>query len=171
MSKLRRPEIDLHVGEVRASREAVVLRTVLGSCVAVCLYDARAGIGGMNHFALPACGSASSGSARFGSDAMPQLLAALAALGADCGRVVAKLFGGAQLLELPLRNDIARRNISYALHFLAAAKIIVVASDCGGHYARHLRFEPDTGRARVARVNPERAAHWPPAAASLRDGG
>jgi chemotaxis receptor (MCP) glutamine deamidase CheD len=170
MSQPRRPEIVLHVGEVRASREAVVLGTLLGSCVAVCLYDPIVRVGGMNHFALPArnSGEQAGPPARFGSNAMPQLLAALVALGADCGRVAAKLFGGAQLLGLSLRNDIARRNINCALRFLAAAEIAVVVIDCGGHHARHLRFEPDTGRVRVARVNPAREANWPPAATPLR---
>jgi chemotaxis receptor (MCP) glutamine deamidase CheD len=90
--------VTLTQGEFHASREPVVLSTILGSCVAVCLHDPGTGIGGMNHFLLPDGGDARDAtSERYGVNAMEQLINALLRLGARRAGLVAKAFGGANM--------------------------------------------------------------------------
>jgi chemotaxis receptor (MCP) glutamine deamidase CheD len=97
---VERQEAVIHIGGVRAAREPSVLKTVLGSCIAVCLTDPVARIGGMNHFMLPAPGDGSEepwGAARYGIHAMDLLVGAMLKAGADRLRLQARLFGGASL--------------------------------------------------------------------------
>ena len=120
-----------------------VLTTVLGSCVAACLYDPERRVGGMNHFLLP--DSPGVRDIRQASAAMEQLINSLQKRGARRDRLVAKLFGGARMLKgLP---DIGRRNGEAALTFLKGEGIRVEAQSLGGNQARRVRFWPDTGRA------------------------
>ena len=53
-------------GEYYVSHEDLVIMTVLGSCIAACLWDSRMRVGGMNHFMLPE-GDSLDVSGRYGS--------------------------------------------------------------------------------------------------------
>ena len=70
-------------GEFRVSRDpSEVLSTVLGSCVAVCLWDPTAKVGGMNHFLLPAApGQGDAKMLRYGAHAMEVLINEVLKLG------------------------------------------------------------------------------------------
>ncbi|WP_018988459.1 chemoreceptor glutamine deamidase CheD [Aromatoleum toluclasticum] len=122
--------------------------TVLGSCVSACIYDPVARIGGMNHFMLPECGGDPgrqlSPSARYGAYAMEVLINRLLGLGAERYRLLAKVFGGARVLQGV--TDIGRRNAAFALAYLRRERIAVVASDLGGVLPRKLYFFTQTGR-------------------------
>jgi chemotaxis protein CheD len=121
----------------------LVLTTVLGSCVAACLHDPVRRIGGMNHFLLP--DAPDTKDIRYATAAMEQLVNSLLKLGGQRNRLVAKLFGGAQMIEgLP---DIGRRNGEAALAFLKGEEIAVSAQSLGGKQARRVRFWPACGRA------------------------
>lgn len=120
-----------------------VMTTVLGSCVAACLYDPLRRIGGMNHFLLP--DTAGSSDIRYASAAMEQLVNSLLKQGASRERLEAKLFGGGRMLKgLP---DIGRRNGEAAMAFLRGEGIRLRAQSLGGTQARRVRFWPTTGRA------------------------
>ena len=140
--------------------EDVVLLTVLGSCVAACLYDPVRRIGGMNHFLLPEGRDA--GDIRHASAAMEQLVNSLQKKGAVRERLRAKLFGGARMLAgLP---DIGLRNGEAAREFLKGERIRCEAADLGGAKARRVRFWPATGRAQMLlldRADPEFARQRP----------
>lgn len=131
--------------------------TVLGSCVAACVRDPVAGIGGMNHFMLPTgtdngtdWGTGDSASNRYGNFAMENLINALIRNGADKKRLEIKLFGGGRVLDLSM--DVGTRNAQFALDYLAAENLDVLSSDLGGDYARKVLYEPATGRARMKRL-------------------
>src|SRR5580658_1868975 len=96
----RRPAhtASIHIGEIFASREPAVVRTVLGSCIAVCLRDPVAGVGGMNHFLLPYGGHNELASARYGIHAMELLINDCMKVGADRAKLEAKVFGGGHVL-------------------------------------------------------------------------
>ena len=140
----------LHViqGEFRISRDVnVVLATTLGSCVAACLRDAIAGVGGMNHFLLPQ-GDGFEGpfAQRYGAYAMELLINALLRSGARRERLEVKLFGGARLSDsLP---DVGAQNIVFAERFLEREGIALGRGCVGGRHARRLQFWPATGRVR-----------------------
>lgn len=138
--------VTLTQGEFHATRDPVVLSTVLGSCVAVCLHDPESGVGGMNHFLLPDGGkSMDARSDRYGVNAMEQLINALLRLGARRGALVAKAFGGANMS--PRLAPIGDGNARFARQFLATEGINCIAESFGGTNARRVHFWPQTGKA------------------------
>ena len=103
-------------GRLFASGDAEQLTTILGSCVAVCLFDREAGVGGMNHFLLP---SGTPASARYADSAMPALVERVLGLGASRARLRAKLFGGACVVEaLRANHPLGARNLAAAREWL-----------------------------------------------------
>ena len=135
-------------GRLYASGEDVQVTTILGSCVSVCIWDAQAQVGGINHFLLP---SGSPASPRFGESAVALLIGRVLELGAQRGRLTAKVFGGACVLEA-FRADqwsLGTRNVEIAREQLAAAAIPVVGEDVGGDLGRKLVFHVRTGAAWV----------------------
>jgi len=125
----------------------VVLSTILGSCVAVCLWDDVAGLGGMNHFLLPfGPKAAATTPERYGVHAMEILINALLKAGARRNRLQAKLFGGAQLSAT--LSDIGQSNARFAKEFLATEDIPCLAESLGGTSARRVLFRPRTGNVR-----------------------
>jgi chemotaxis receptor (MCP) glutamine deamidase CheD len=147
-----RNRISLYIGEVAASRSPAVLDTLLGSCVAVCLYDPVLRAGGMNHILLPRC-DVGDKNPRCGIHAMELLINELMKLGGDRRRFIAKAFGGASVLKgikmLPIGNENAR----FVREFLATERIPLVAERMGGDHAVHLYFRTDTGKASVHTVD------------------
>lgn len=138
-------------GEHRVSGDSdVLLTTLLGSCVATCLHDPVAKVGGMNHFLVADGGSASVGAERYGLYAMEVLINGLLKLGGDKRRLQAKVFGGAAMTGTMGR--IGAANISFARDFLQTEKIQIVAEDLGGRIARRVRYCPSTGRASLLHV-------------------
>jgi chemotaxis protein CheD len=132
-------------GEYRVSGDAdVVLTTLLGSCVAACLWDEKAGVGGMNHFLLP--GEAGAEGMRYGVHAMELLVNDILKRGGRRDRLQAKLFGGARLSEH--LSDVGALNTSFAERFVRDERIPVVGASLRGEQARRVQFWPVGGRAR-----------------------
>lgn len=122
------------------------ITTVLGSCVAVCLWDQRNGGGGMNHFMLPLWNGEGLATPKYGNIAMERLLEHLLAIGARKEHLVAKVFGGANLLATSnAACPIGERNIELALTQLEEWRIAVVASDLGGRVGRKIIMNTMTG--------------------------
>ncbi|GGL69772.1 chemotaxis protein CheD [Wenxinia marina] len=128
----------------------VILSTVLGSCVAACLYDEHRQIGGMNHYLLPE-GGRGSREMKYGAMAMELLINGLLRAGADRRRLKAKLFGGARITRT--FDDIGARNARFAQDFMAMEEIPVVARSLGGDLPRRVHFLPLDGRARVLLID------------------
>jgi len=126
-----------------------VLTTILGSCVAACLRDPIAGVGGMNHFLLPGSASAMSGggdATRYGVHLMELLINGLLKQGARRDRLEAKVFGGAKTIAT--FSNVGEQNAAFAMQFLRDEGINVVGSSTGGDHGRKLEFWPVSGRAR-----------------------
>jgi chemotaxis receptor (MCP) glutamine deamidase CheD len=150
--------ITLHIGGVEASAEPVMLQTVLGSCIAVCLFDREAGIGGMNHFMLPSSQQSGGDPARFGVHAMDLLIGKIQRLGGQRHRLRAKLFGAGHVLRMAEHRDsVARLNIRFIERFIVDEKLTVLSRDLGGYQARQVRFYPHSGRALVRRIGGQSA--------------
>lgn len=130
-----------------------VLTTILGSCVATCLTDPVAGIGGMNHFLLPDGNPNDRQRYRYGSYAMELLINGLLKAGARKDRLVAKLFGGAAMNDGFGKIGVA--NGEFALRFLGTEGIPCLAQSLGGVNARRIRFTPSTGYAQQMIVQAE----------------
>ncbi|MEX3007006.1 chemotaxis protein CheD [Hoeflea sp. TYP-13] len=149
------PRNRLHViqGQYHISdKPDVVLSTILGSCVAACLRDPVAGVGGMNHFLLPGSAGEGTGEAtRYGVHLMELLINALLQQGASKSRLEAKVFGGAQTMSR--LSDVGRKNGAFAEQFLRDEGIKIVNSSLGGELGRKVEFWPVSGRARQSILN------------------
>ena len=139
-------------GEFRISPDPeMLLSTILGSCVAVCLHDPVCQLGGMNHFLLPfGQEEGTNRPVRYGLFAMEMLINALMKEGAKKSRLQAKLFGGARI-SADLR-DIGQSNAAFAREFLATEGIQCIAESLGGSNARRVVYRPATGHARMLLV-------------------
>jgi chemotaxis receptor (MCP) glutamine deamidase CheD len=146
------PLVDVHIGGVAASAEPCVMRTVLGSCVSVCLYDSVTRIGGINHFLLPGGGNDAGVAARFGVHAMELLINAIMSRGGDRRRLSAKVFGGGNVLTGLTSPTVGELNAAFALEFLATERIPVLAQRLGGKDAVQLRYHTDTSQTWVRRL-------------------
>jgi chemotaxis protein CheD len=126
----------------------LVLTTILGSCVAACIRDPAARIGGMNHFLLPETseGGRTSEAERYGVHLMELLVNGLLKQGARRDRLEAKLFGGCSFMTG--RYAIGARNIAFAEKFLKAEGIRHAGGSTGGTKGRRIEFWPVEGRAR-----------------------
>ena len=147
----------------------VALVTLLGSCVAACLYDPTMAVGGMNHFMLPDGGVPDSDaravpaggdtvSARYGMHAMELLINDLLKRGARRQRLLAKVFGGGNVLSGFQTDPIGTRNARFVLEYLRAERIPVLAEDLGDIHPRKVCFFAQTGRALVRRLPATREA-------------
>ncbi|MHB8742665.1 MAG: chemotaxis protein CheD [Sulfuricaulis sp.] len=140
--------VTINIGGLRASRKPLLLDTVLGSCIAACLYDPVLGVGGMNHFMLPeGADPGNPTSTRYGVNAMELLISDLMKLGADRRRFQAKIFGGGHVLNIrESLNGVPQQNIDFVRRFLEAEQIPVVREDLGGYQPRRVLFHTHTGR-------------------------
>ncbi len=158
--------ISIHIGGLHVSREPAVIDTLLGSCVAVCLYDSEARIGGMNHILLPGRADLepSDNEARYATNAMELLLDGVIALGGERFRLEAKVFGGAHLCPtISAKNGVGAKNCEFVLEFLQMKAINVVAHDLGGRDTRRIYFRTDTSEVFLKRTRislTKREEHW-----------
>ena len=131
----------------------VEMSTVLGSCVATCLYDPEAQAGGMNHFLLaepPSHRSTGEFDEHYGVYLMELLINNMLTEGASKKRMRAHLYGGANLHAGMTR--IGTVNANFAREFLAREGIPLVREDLGGINARRVHFRPADGKVRCRTV-------------------
>lgn len=139
-------------GEYFITNRDMLIVTVLGTCVSVCLRDNVSGVGGMNHFMLPD-NEAHTESARYGAYAMDVLIEHLLKLGAHRGNLEAKVFGGGHVISAFEGNDIGMRNVDFVLRYLHDTRIPIAARDLLDVYARKVYFFPASGRVLVRRIS------------------
>lgn len=145
-------------GEYYASGRGILMVTVLGSCVAVCLRDAVNGVAGINHFMLPD-GRADSAHpllglpTRYGAFAMEALLNDMLKLGAERRYVEAKVFGGGDVLHGLGAVNVGQRNAEFIGRYLHEEGIPVQAEDLRGSLPRKVYFFTDSGTVKVKRLH------------------
>jgi chemotaxis protein CheD len=142
-------QVYVQPGEVRWSVEPCVFKTVLGSCISVCLWDPVHGIGGLTHFILPH-DRAATGDTRFADVAVPRLAGKLRGLG--CSMLVAKVFGGAAVLPKGHKLTVGDSNTEAALALLREQRIDVVAQRTGGDHGIVLQFFTASGAVQVREI-------------------
>ena len=144
------------IGGLYVSSKPMILDTVLGSCIAACLYDGEGKVGGMNHFMLPeAANSDKPTSGRYGVYAMELLISDLMKAGANRLGLVAKVFGGGHVLKTQeSMNGIPQRNIDFIHRFLDTEKIPLVGEDVGGYHPRRILFNTSTGKVLLKKLDP-----------------
>ncbi|HEX8472257.1 MAG TPA: chemotaxis protein CheD [Brevundimonas sp.] len=139
----------IHVGQGDhhvTSDPDVMLTTILGSCVAMCLRDPGAGVGGMNHFLLPeGAGAGTDAGRRYGAYAMELLINEVLKAGARRDRLEAKLFGGGRMFDS--MKNVGLANADFAERFLVDEGIPLVGGSLRGPGGRRLHYWPVSGRA------------------------
>jgi chemotaxis protein CheD len=145
-------------GEFYVSRGNEIITTVLGSCVSACVRDVELGLGGMNHFMLPADPdpAGQDASARYGEFALERLINQLVKRGGRPDRFEVKIFGGGKVISH--MSDIGRKNVAFVREFLQTEGLTVTSEDVEGKFARRLRYHPQTGQAMVKRLPVSEAA-------------
>jgi chemotaxis protein CheD len=138
-------------GEYFVDNEDLLVMTTLGSCIAACLWDRQAQVGGMNHFMLPE-GAGDSG--RYGSYAMELLINEMMKRGASKSRMEAKIFGGGAVISGMNTINVGERNTNFVMDFLKLERIPVVSKDVMDVYPRKVCFLPHSGKAMVKRLAP-----------------
>ncbi|HYN64827.1 MAG TPA: chemoreceptor glutamine deamidase CheD [Candidatus Limnocylindrales bacterium] len=136
-------------GEYFVDSEDLLIMTTLGSCIAACLWDRNARVGGLNHFMLPG-GSGDSG--RYGAYAMELLINEMMKRGASRSSLEAKVFGGGQVIAGMETMNVGERNTHFVLDYLKTERIAVVSKDVLDVYPRKVCFLPASGKAMVKRL-------------------
>ncbi|QDT61523.1 Chemotaxis protein methyltransferase [Stieleria bergensis] len=140
------------VGEVKAANTPVWITTLLGSCIAACLYDEKVNVGGMNHFLLPD-GAGTRNCSSYGIHAMELLINEIMSLGGERSRLKAKVFGGGNVVKGMRRtNSIGQRNTEFIKEFLRVESIPIESELLGCDSGLMVQFFPMSGRARVRPV-------------------
>jgi chemotaxis protein CheD len=133
-------------GQLFASREATTISTILGSCVAICLWSPAKGCGGMNHFLLPEGPETGANRLRYGCNANPALLAELQKFGCDPRELKAKIFGGASTFaSVDVEQSLGKRNVDLAIDFVRSAGIQLVSKEISTERGCKLVFQTGDG--------------------------
>jgi len=136
----------LYPSAIFASKTPYRVSTILGSCVAVCLFDPMLKFGGINHFMLPYWNGQGLASPKFGNIAIEKLIEKMLLMGSDKRNLKAKVFGGGEVIETSIKQFvIGERNIKIAFEMLEEFKIPVIAKSIGGKNGRKIEFNTATG--------------------------
>lgn len=159
MTEEHSPSYFLEPGYVYVSRRPVTIRAVVGSCVAVCLWDHAVAMGGMSHFVRPWAHDPNDATPRFGNAALSALVRMLEELGAKRHSMSAQILGGASPPghdEIPL----GRQNVEAAREMMRRRDIPIVGEDVEGKVGRKLAFDTGTGQLAVLKVQQLRETDW-----------
>ncbi len=146
-------------GEFYVTRSGEGISTTLGSCISACIRDNLTGIGGMNHFMLPATDASPeeawkatnlSAATRYGNYAMEHLINEIMRNGGKRHNLEVKIFGGGRILAN--MTDVGRRNIQFVRDYLQTEGLKVTAEDVGDVFPRMVIYFPSTGKVRVKRL-------------------
>ena len=144
---------EIIAGEFFAASQPTVISTILGSCVAACLFDPETRIGGLNHFMLPFHVTDLTISARYGVHAMELLINEIMKLGGDRRRLRAKVFGGANVFRFADSAwNVGRCNAEFVRKFLESESIPLVAERLEGEEALRIHFVTASGKAFVKAI-------------------
>jgi len=136
----------LYGGAIFAHKTPHVVTTVLGSCVAVCLWDPILEIGGINHYQLDLWNGAGLASPKYGNIAIQKLIEKMMRMGSRQTDLEAKLFGGASVIgDHETVFNIGEKNCKIAINLLGKEDIPIVARSIGGNQGRKLKFNTHTG--------------------------
>ena len=139
----------LYPAELYVSKAPYQINTILGSCVAVCLFDPVLNIGGMNHFMLPYWNGQGLASPKYGNIAIEKLIDKMISQGCNKNNLKAKIFGGGEVIETQIvQFNIGARNIEVARLMLEEKKIPIISSSVGGKLGRKIEYLTSSGEVR-----------------------
>jgi chemotaxis protein CheD len=143
------PSAPIRMGELAVLESRGVLRTLLGSCVGIALYDRRRRVGGLAHVVLPESRGNTEFPGKFVDTAIPALIAEMEALIAGPLRLSARIAGGASMFATSGAHRIGDLNIAASETQLKATRIPIVGRNCGGSKGRRMSLDVATGVVRI----------------------
>ncbi|MDH3382397.1 MAG: chemotaxis protein CheD [Flavobacteriaceae bacterium] len=149
MINLLKKNYHLHPGEIFVTGDDMNITTVLGSCVAVCIWDSKRGIAGMNHIMLPVTRDDEPYSTRYGNVATFVLYDMLRSEGCFPKFMRVMVFGGANAMAKFGTSggvNVGQRNIDVTLKVLQKLKLDIIKKDLGGQRGRKIVFNVKTGK-------------------------
>ncbi len=144
--------INVGIAEYIVASAPDILRTILGSCVGICLYDPEMKIGGLSHIMLPTKKENSKSAKKYADSAIPMMLDDMVRNGADRTRVTAKIIGGACMFnvsENSVMSEIGTNNILKAREVLQRLGIPLIVEDTGGNFGRTINFYLESGEVKI----------------------
>ncbi len=150
--------INVGIADMGVAASPNTLRTILGSCVGICIYDPKMKIGGLSHIMLPSSKKPSNNLKKYADTAIPLMIDEMMKIGAIQDRMVAKLAGGATMFkhsENSLMGDIGKNNILSVREILNMLKIPVLSEEVGGDYGRTIDFYLETGELKIKTIGKE----------------
>jgi chemotaxis protein CheD len=151
----------LKPGYIFVPEEPHIISAVVGSSVAVSLFDRKKRAGGMNLFHFPLITERRNATALYGNVATLTLVTLMLGQGSRSDDLEAQIFGGAFSRDAS-DKDIGRENISVARRVLAKKRISVISEDVGGEKGRKIIFNTFTHEIAVLKVDALRSADWYP---------
>jgi len=151
------PSVTIRVGDIHVSDAPVKIKTILGSCIAACMYDPSTRIGGMNHFLLPGELDSLDLSTRYGVNAMEMLINDMMKIGANRTQLQAKVFGGADIFRANHKlMMVGKRNIRFVRDFLQTENIQILNERLGGNEGLIVYFMAHTFEVFIKPVSTDR---------------
>ncbi len=148
----------LQPGELFISKDPLNIKTLLGSCIAVCIWDKRQHLGGINHYLLPEPQTPikKSEENKYACFAIPSLLRELKNR-YHCRKedLIVKIIGGASIYqskELSQQLNVGQFNIQAAHEILKKFHLSITASHVGGLQGRQILFNTLTGELRFQKI-------------------
>lgn len=146
----------LYPSTILVPKEPYLINTILGSCVAVCIYDPILKIGGMNHYMLPFWNGKGLASPKYGNIAIEKLTEKMLYNGSKKNNLKAKVFGGGEVIATQISHfKIGDRNIQLAKEVLREYSIPIIGSSVGGKLGRKIKFNTYTGEVLQRFVQPQ----------------
>ena len=148
-----REAINISPGEYFISPKGMLIHTLIGSCVAVAMYDPQTKIGGMNHFSAAQLKDIPYDAVlQHAEESMKNLVSALLENGCSRTSLEAKILGGSNLSEPDADDETTASNIRFAEEYLQNANIKIVGRDTGGNEARKIYLHTDTFKILLKRL-------------------
>lgn len=144
--------ITVGIADMRVAKTPDILRTILGSCVGICLYDRINHIGGLAHIMLPSAEGRDENPAKYADTAVPALIKKMLDKGADRENFTAKLIGGATMFNISkdsMIGNIGRNNIIKVREILSGYNIHVISEEIGGDSGRTIDFFTENGSVKI----------------------
>lgn len=139
-------EIFLYPSNIIVSNKPNMIKTILGPCVAVCLFDEKNKIGGINHFMLPYWDGKDIPTPKYGNIAIKKLYEKLIMSGGDESHIISKIFGGANIIEkFNSSFEIGQQNLRITEEKLNDMNIPIKSKCVGGELGRMIIFDTNTG--------------------------
>jgi chemotaxis protein CheD len=136
----------IRMGEMSVARDGEELRTLLGSCIGLALYDRRQNVGGLAHIVLPSARGKTDRPGKFADTAIPTLIAEMEKLVGGAVKLTAKMAGGASMFTTTVAANIGLQNIEACEQLLGDFGIPILAKHCGGEQGRRMSLDTANGK-------------------------